>query len=96
MCRWGTTDEKGTLKDRSQVLLEVQVPVINNKDCKDSYRRVGLLTLNSQFSDRVMCAGHLEGGKDSCQGDSGGPLMLPIHDNGKFPFYQIGIVSYGG
>lgn len=26
---------------------------------------------------------------------SGGPLMLPIHENGRFPFYQIGIVSYG-
>lgn len=27
-------------------------------------------------------------------GDSGGPLMLPIHQNGTFPFYQIGIVSF--
>lgn len=29
------------------------------------------------------------------KGDSGGPLMLPIHRNGRFPFYQIGVISYG-
>lgn len=34
-------------------------------------------------------------GHDSCQGDSGGPLFLPIETDGKFPFYQIGIISYG-
>lgn len=58
------TNENDTIKERSQVLLEVQLPVINNKDCKESYRRIGLLTLNRQFNDRVMCAGFLEGGKD--------------------------------
>lgn len=26
-------------------------------------------------------------------GDSGGPLMIPVYENGTFPFYQIGIVS---
>lgn len=27
--------------------------------------------------------------------NSGGPLMLPVQADGMFPFYQIGIVSYG-
>lgn len=88
---WGRMEEAGK---RSDVLMQVQVPVIENQVCKECYRRIGLLYLNRQFDDRIMCAGHMDGGKDSCQGDSGGPLMLPIHENGAFPFYQIGIVSW--
>lgn len=89
---WGTLKEKG---DAATVLMEVQVPVVSNTECKESYRRIGLYKGESQFSNRVICAGYKQGGKDSCQGDSGGPLMLPIAKDGKFPFYQIGVVSYG-
>lgn len=50
----------------------------------------------AQFGDNTICAGHLFGRRDACTGDSGGPLMLPIRTNGShFPFYQIGIVSFG-
>lgn len=49
----------------------------------------------AQFDNSAVCAGNLGGGHDSCKGDSGGPMMMPVHENGKFPFYQIGIVSYG-
>lgn len=38
-----------------------------------------------------LCAGKLEGGKDSCQGDSGGPLLTWNVDH----FEQLGIVSFG-
>lgn len=71
------------------------MPVLPNAVCKEKYRKIDKLNLDAQFSDLAICAGYLEGGKDSCGGDSGGPLMLPVHTNGKFPFYQIGIVAYG-
>lgn len=71
------------------------MPVLANAVCKEKYRAIGKLNLDVQFSQLALCAGYLEGGKDSCQGDSGGPLMLPVHTNGKFPFYQIGIIAYG-
>lgn len=90
---WGHQEENTTL---STVLQQVQVPVIENKECRIRYQRIGQLRGNEQFSDRhVLCAGYTEGGMDACQGDSGGPLMLPIHRNGLFPFYQIGVISYG-
>lgn len=91
---WGTTSEENG--HQSTVLLHVQVPVISNKECEDKYRRIGMVQRNDQFKSHVLCAGHKYGGKDSCQGDSGGPLMFPIaQDGGKFPMYQIGVVSYG-
>lgn len=89
---WGTTKEKG---NDSTVLMHVQVPVIDNEQCREKYRILGKLKDDSQFDAHVLCAGFTEGGKDSCQGDSGGPLMLPVQKDGQFPFYQIGIVSWG-
>lgn len=76
--------------------MQAQVPVIANSVCKESYKKIGKLLADVQFDEAVMCAGFSNGGPSSCLGDSGGPLMLPIrHENGQFPFYQIGIVSHG-
>lgn len=82
----------------SPLPMEVQVPIIENKVCHASFKRISLILFHNdfQFDDRVVCDGHSEGGKGSCKGDSGGPLVLPIAGaNGTFPFYQIGIISYG-
>ncbi|KAM9456739.1 polyserase-2-like isoform 1-T1 [Clarias gariepinus] len=66
------------------ILQEVQVPVIGNRQCNCLYG-VGSITNN------MLCAGFLQGGKDSCQGDSGGPLVIKQDSQ----WIQVGIVSFG-
>ncbi|XP_076766249.1 venom protease-like [Xylocopa sonorina] len=81
---WGRIYHHGPLSD---VLLEVQVPVITNTLCRERYSRIKRLAINGG----TLCAGYEEGRKDACQGDSGGPLMLPIN----MTFYEIGVTSTG-
>lgn len=81
----------------SNILQQVQIPVIENAECKEKYLNVRphLKLPELRFHEAyVLCAGFAVGGKDACLGDSGGPLMIPIHEYGRFQFYQIGIVSY--
>uniref|UniRef100_A0A182R4M9 Peptidase S1 domain-containing protein n=1 Tax=Anopheles funestus TaxID=62324 RepID=A0A182R4M9_ANOFN len=89
---WGRTKETGF---EAKVLQELQIPILQNQECSQLYKKIRKLFSKKQFNDAVLCAGFLEGGKDSCQGDSGGPLMLPYLVNKKFHYFQIGIVSYG-
>lgn len=42
--------------------MEVQVPVVENADCKRSY-----VNKKTVIDDRVLCAGYSTGGKDACQ-----------------------------
>uniref|UniRef100_A0A3Q4GA10 Tryptase-like n=1 Tax=Neolamprologus brichardi TaxID=32507 RepID=A0A3Q4GA10_NEOBR len=67
-----------------QNLMEVEVPVVGNRQCNCDYG-VGNIT------DNMICAGLRTGGKDSCQGDSGGPTVSK--HNGRW--IQAGIVSFG-
>lgn len=91
---WGILEEKNL--QMSPVLMQVQVPIIRNDLCLELYRRIKKVRMDEQFDDRVLCTGYVNGGKDSCRGDSGGPVMVPLwSENGTFPFYQIGIVSWG-
>jgi len=78
---WGATSESGSI---SQVLREVQIPVIPNSECGSYYGQ-------SSITARMVCAYVQGGGKDSCQGDSGGPAV--VYSGGVAQ--QIGIVSWG-
>ncbi|XP_035739812.1 venom protease-like [Vespa mandarinia] len=81
---WGAVYFNGPSSSR---LLELQIPVVNQERCKNSFKSF----TNAVIDDRIICAGFARGGKDACQGDSGGPLMTP-HNNS---YYLIGVVSYG-
>jgi trypsin len=79
---WGATDPAGTRYPDS--LRQVDLPVVDNATCN---RAVGGITA------RMLCAGLVEGGKDSCSGDSGGPLFAYLPE-GRAGL-QGGIVSWG-
>ncbi|XP_076297027.1 venom serine protease Bi-VSP isoform X2 [Lasioglossum baleicum] len=83
---WGAISTRGP---SSPILLETQLPVVRNEDCKQAYSKFPQAVID----DRVLCAGYVQGGKDGCQGDSGGPLIVP--DKSIVHYYQIGVVSYG-
>jgi secreted trypsin-like serine protease len=66
-------------------LQQVQVPIVSDADCAASYP--------FDFDSATMlCAGDLQGGKDTCQGDSGGPLIVPATDGRPL---LVGAVSFG-
>ena len=71
----------------SNDLKEVDVPVVSDDSCAESYRFFGDFDPES-----MVCAGEDTGLKDSCQGDSGGPLMVP---GASGELIQFGVVSWG-
>lgn len=83
---WGRTSLHGPF---SSNLKDLDVPILNIDVCKRAYSQ----KQGSHIDSRNLCAGYLNGEKDSCQGDSGGPLMWLNRKD--FKYYVIGIVSYG-
>lgn len=77
---WGYTMENG---DVENVLRKVTVPLVSARTCSKAYP--------GSITDRMLCAGFEDGGKDSCQGDSGGPLLA---GSGKARVLA-GVVSWG-
>ncbi|KAJ0173238.1 hypothetical protein K1T71_011414 [Dendrolimus kikuchii] len=73
---WGKTSY-GSL---SQRLLQVSIPIVASRVCKQIYLRFQYV-----ITPRMFCAGDI--GMDACESDSGGPLT--------FKNEQIGIVSFG-
>lgn len=86
---FGTVSGWGNLSGRknsrmSDILQKVDVPLVAKNTC--NYLHKG------QITDRMLCAGYPDGGKDSCLGDSGGPLVIK-DPAGRMK--QIGVVSWG-
>jgi secreted trypsin-like serine protease len=79
---WGLTSESGS---PSNILQEVQLPIIENSVCNNASHYDGKITSN------MMCAGYDAGGYDACAGDSGGPLV--VQNAGQWNL--AGIVSWG-
>uniref|UniRef100_U5EZ49 trypsin n=1 Tax=Corethrella appendiculata TaxID=1370023 RepID=U5EZ49_9DIPT len=75
---WGNTQ---SALESNIVLRAAMVPSVNQEDCSEAYAEFGGVT------DRMICAGYTEGGKDACQGDSGGPLVAENK--------LVGVVSWG-
>ncbi|KAI8036325.1 trypsin alpha-3 isoform X1 [Drosophila gunungcola] len=77
---WGKrTEEDEALP---ALLRAVELEIVERNTCGAQY-----LTKEYTITDEMLCAGYLEGGKDTCNGDSGGPLTV----DGVL----VGIVSWG-
>ena len=61
----GSTTEDGPLANE---LKEVIVPTVPHNVCNQQYQ-------GSTIDDAMLCAGFMQGGRDSCQGDSDSPLF---------------------
>ncbi|XP_026161271.1 transmembrane protease serine 9 [Mastacembelus armatus] len=78
---WGSVREGGSL---TNLLQKAAVNVIDQADCQQAYGK--LLTPN------MMCAGYMEGGRDTCLGDSGGPLACRQLSG---QWFIAGVTSWG-
>ncbi|KAM5288082.1 coagulation factor VII [Ctenodactylus gundi] len=82
---WGQLLDRGAT---ARELMAVEVPRLKTQDCLEQARPA---PGSPSVTERMFCAGYLEGGRDSCKGDSGGPHAT--HYRGTW--YLTGVVSWG-
>ncbi|KAL1023076.1 hypothetical protein UPYG_G00036140 [Umbra pygmaea] len=78
---WGSMREGGSL---TNLLQKAAVNIIEPSSCQQAY--------GDGLTPRMMCAGYMEGGKDTCLGDSGGPLTCR-EQSGQW--FVAGVTSWG-
>lgn len=86
---WGQLEFAG---NRSNDLRKVALNIIDNIHCQQLYERSKTLRIGIVRSQ--LCAGYLEGGKDTCYGDSGGPIQV-ITPRNQCIFHIVGVTSFG-
>ncbi|NP_113711.1 kallikrein 1-related peptidase B3 precursor [Rattus norvegicus] len=74
---WGSITPDGL--ELSDDLQCVNIDLLSNEKCVEAHKE--------EVTDLMLCAGEMDGGKDTCKGDSGGPLIC----NGVLQ----GITSWG-
>ena len=67
---WGEKNKKG---NSTNVLLEVELSVADNEDCKEWWRDPPTRDTPTNITENQICA-RIEETKSTCRGDSGGPL----------------------
>lgn len=73
----------------SEKLMKVQLESIERNVCSEIFA-----SLQGDIKEHQLCAGYMNGGKDTCQGDSGGPLQIVLSE--PYCMYSvIGVTSYG-
>ncbi|XP_034942335.1 serine protease snake [Chelonus insularis] len=79
----------------SDDLMKVTLDYISPETCQRNYQsEVGSRQMPQGLIPSMLCAGIMEGGKDTCQGDSGGPLQRVLHT--PYCMYSIvGVTSFG-
>ncbi|XP_077054499.1 serine protease 60.1 [Siphateles boraxobius] len=80
---WGDV-QSGVSLAAPGTLQETMIPVVANDQCNT-------LLGSGSVTNNMICAGLLEGGKDTCQGDSGGPMV----SKQCLVWVQSGITSWG-
>lgn len=75
--------------------MKVSLKFVDNNECDKYFQTEQISGLMANgVTDNMLCAGELQGGKDTCQGDSGGPLQIVL--NKPYCMYSIvGVVSFG-
>ncbi|XP_013188662.1 modular serine protease [Amyelois transitella] len=83
---WGLTGSNGPA---SQVLKQVQLPIVSFKQCFDDSPP----SFRPFIGCDKFCAGYTDSDIAVCRGDSGGGLVVGIEENGEIHYYFRGVAS---